>query len=59
MFATKKMILAWCDDFLEKKDGAYFCPKSGKKISLVRKGRFWKIEGKSEEYLWEIEDLKA
>lgn len=59
MFATKKDILNWCNDFLNLVKGHYYCPLTNEKLVMVRVGRYWKFEGKSESWLWKIEEVKA
>jgi len=58
MFATKKDIINWCDDFLIKEQGKYFCPSTQEELKIQRVNSYWKIQGKNEEWLWEIEDIK-
>lgn len=58
MFATKKCLLAWCKDYLNRSKGVYLCPISGD-VAEPRKVRGgWCIAGWPEERLWEIEGVK-
>lgn len=59
MFATKKDIESWCKEFLIKNDsGQFLCPFENEPVTIVKaKGR-WKISGKDENWLWDVEDIK-
>lgn len=60
-FATKKDLLAWCDDYLEpsKIKGRFVDPINKVEMVLVKRGRFWALEGVSDEWYWKREDFKG
>jgi len=59
MFALKKDIENWCQDFLKKNDaGQYVCPFESVVVRPIKTGAYWKIEGRNEEWIWEVEELK-
>ena len=60
MFADKKSITQWQEEFLDKGDsGEYLCPIDKTPVEAVRKKGQWFIVGRTEEWLWEVEDLKS
>ncbi len=60
MFATKKCLINWCNDYLKRENGQYLCPVTNQPLTLAHEvGNGWRIKGKSEEWLWKIEDLKG
>jgi len=59
MFATKKDIESWCKEFLIKNDsGQFLCPFENEPVTIVKAKGCWKISGKDENWLWDVEDIK-
>lgn len=59
MFSVKSDIVNWSNDFLNKNEfGQYICPFDKTPVNPVRVSGGWKFAGRSEEWLWSVEDLK-
>lgn len=59
MFATRMDLEEWCSSFLEKNAaGQYVCPFDKAQLSLIKEKGYWKISGKNELWLWDVEDIK-
>lgn len=59
MFATKKDITNWANDFLEKNKGQYLDPTTKDVCIPIKVGRYWKFDGQSDEWIGKMEDIKV